>query len=379
MATTPWGDPSAPDIVQAAAIVLAVLSPVTVGAILMFRLPRNAIGRVLLVSGLMLALNIGTTGLAQYGLVSHPGSVPGAIWVAVFSEVTWVPFMVGLALYLPLLFPSGRLPSPRWRPVAVLGLVAIGISTLQNAFSPFAPGTFPPEVVNPLAVGGPVADLLSLLGAVLTILGLSLLPMAAASIVLRYRGAAGIERQQLKWLAAVGALVGVALVVGLVTGSDTTGIGGTVAKIAWLVVILGFGLMPVTIGLAILRYRLYELDRLVSRTITYGILTIVVGSLFLAFVFGFQAVLVSITQSNSLAVAGSTLLVFSMFQPLRRRIQRSVDRRFNRSGYDADRTVAALAGRLRDEVDPAQLAALITGMVSQSVEPASVSLWLRRS
>ena len=203
--------------------------------------------------------------------------------------------------------------------------------------------------------------------------------MAAASIVLRYRGAAGIERQQLKWLAAVGALVGVALVVGLVTGSDTTGIGGTVAKIAWLVVILGFGLMPVTIGLAILRYRLYELDRLVSRTITYGILTIVVGSLFLAFVFGFQAVLVSITQSNSLAVAGSTLLVFSMFQPLRRRIQRSVDRRFNRSGYDADRTVAALAGRLRDEVDPAQLAALITGMVSQSVEPASVSLWLRRS
>ena len=170
MATTPWGDPSAPDIVQAAAIVLAVLSPVTVGAILMFRLPRNAIGRVLLVSGLMLALNIGTTGLAQYGLVSHPGSVPGAIWVAVFSEVTWVPFMVGLALYLPLLFPSGRLPSPRWRPVAVLGLVAIGISTLQNAFSPFAPGTFPPEVVNPLAVGGPVADLLSLLGAVLTIL-----------------------------------------------------------------------------------------------------------------------------------------------------------------------------------------------------------------
>jgi hypothetical protein len=194
--------------------------------------------------------------------------------------------------------------------------------------------------------------------------------------VIRYRRAAGIERAQLKWFALVMAISLPALLVRFsLYGND--GVELIVSNVALLVAYAGFALLPVAIGIAILRYRLYEIDRLISRTISYGVLTAIVGGLFGGFILVFQAVLAPVTGSNELAVAGSTLLVFALFQPLRRRVQRLVDRRFNRSRYDAERTVAAFAGRLRDEVDLDALKLEILATVTRAVEPTTVALWLR--
>jgi hypothetical protein len=369
--TEPSGNGNDP--VTNAVVTLAVLSLETVGAILVIRLPRNLIGWLLLACGFLIAFNLGTSGVADYGLNVHPGSVPGAIWLVVLSGLTWMPFSVGLGFYLPLLYPSGHLLSPRWRPVAFLGVVAIVFSTAQNALAPFTPGAFPPADQNPLAIGGPVGDLAALLGAASKVYGVFALPLAAASLVIRYRRASGIERQQLRWLAAVGIIVGPALVVAI-----TAGITGEaeVANAAWLIVLVGFALLPIAIGVAVLRYRLYEIDRLISRTVAYGLLTAIVGGLFVGLILVFQAVLAPVTRSNELAVAGSTLVVAALFQPLRRRLQRLVDRRFNRARYDTERTVATFAARLRDEVDLKTLRAEVLATVAETVEPSSVSLWL---
>jgi hypothetical protein len=145
----------------------------------------------------------------------------------------------------------------------------------------------------------------------------------------------------------------------------------------WTIAASSFALIPLAIGVAVMRYRLYEIDRVISRTISWAILTVLVAGLFVAFVLALQALLAPVTQSNELAVAGSTLLVASLFQPFRRRVQRLVDGRFNRSRYDAERTVAAFAARLRDEVDLESLRAEILATVSATVEPSSVKLWLR--
>ena len=145
----------------------------------------------------------------------------------------------------------------------------------------------------------------------------------------------------------------------------------------YLIAFGGFALLPVAIGIAVLRYRLFEIDRLISRTISYGVLTAIVAGLFVGFILVFQAVLAPLTQSNELAVAASTLLAATLFQPLRRRVQRLVDRRFNRTRYNAEQTVAVFASRLRDEVDLEALRAAIISTVSAAVEPSSVSIWLR--
>jgi len=158
---------------------------------------------------------------------------------------------------------------------------------------------------------------------------------------------------------------------------QATGLAGVVGNVAGAVAYGGFALLPVAIGIAILRYKLYEIDRLISRTISYGVLTAIVAGLFVGFILVFQAVLAPVTGSNELAVAGSTLLAAALFQPIRRRVQRLVDRRFNRSRYDAEQTVAAFAARLADEVDLDQLRAEILATVTATVEPSSISLWLR--
>ncbi len=190
----------------------------------------------------------------------------------------------------------------------------------------------------------------------------------------RLRRARGVERAQLRWLVWSMAFIVVGFIVGLVGDSIfVNGLGGAV----WLPAIVAFCLPPVAIGIAILRYRLYEIDRIISRTISYGVVTLVLASLFVIVVLAAQAVLGPLTGSSTIAVAGSTLLVATLFQPIRRRVQRLVDRRFNRNRYDADRTVAAFAGRLRDEVDLEALRAEILATVSEAVEPSAVSLWLR--
>jgi hypothetical protein len=198
--------------------------------------------------------------------------------------------------------------------------------------------------------------------------------IGVGSMVVRLRQARGVERAQLRWLVWSMAFIVVGFIIGLVGDAlFVNGLDGAV----WLPAIVAFALPPLAIGIAVLRYRLYEIDRLISRTIAYGLLTLLLGSLFVAVILALQALVAPFTGSNELAVAGSTLLVAALFQPLRRRVQRVVDRRFNRSRYDAERTVAALATRLRDEVDLDAVRADLLATVDATLEPASASLWLR--
>lgn len=361
------------------ALPIAGITSLSMGGVLVTRLPQHRVGWLLWIIGMSIAITVVTQALADRGLNGAPGSVPGAVWFA------WVSSWAGeLALFvplilLPLLYPTGRPPSPRWRPVEFAGVGAIAAWAIGAAIGQFDPGTYPSGVENPLAIGGRVADLLTLLPAVLDPLSLVLLALALISLVVRYRRAAGVERQQIRSFAFVGAFAIVALLVAGGGSGSASGVVATVDALAWFVSISAIALMPVAIGLAILRYRLYEIDRLISRTIGYGVVTAILATLFAGGVLGLQAVLAPFTGSNTLAVAGSTLLVAALFQPLRRRIQRLVDRRFNRASYDAERTVTTFAGRLRDEVDLEALEAEITATVSRTVEPVSVALWVRQS
>jgi hypothetical protein len=253
------------------------------------------------------------------------------------------------------------------------------LALIQAAFSPFSPGSTPPGMRNPLAVSGALASVLSLMSAAASLAAVVCFPLAAASLVVRYRRASGVERAQLRWFAAVAALIGVSFALGLSTSSATSGVLVLVSNVAWSCLFIGLALLPLAIGIAVLRYRLYEIDRLVSRSIGWGVLTVILGSVFVGLVLGLQTLLAPFTGSNELAVAASTLLVFSLFQPVRRRVQGLVDRRFNRARYDAQAAVDAFAERLRDEVDLEILQGSLLRLVEATLEPKASGLWLRES
>ena len=299
---------------------LAALSLALVGAVLVTRLPRSPIGWLLWAGGLLFG---GADGLS----VLPTGAGATTPWVTWLGNLCWVPALVLVALFLPLVFPTGRLPSPRWRLVVALGLAALVVSELQAAFTPFSPGSAPPGVQNPLALGGTLASLLDLGSGAATATGVVCIPLAVASLVWRYRRATGMERAQLRWFAAAAAIVGVALAVALPLGNSTSGILLVVSNVAWLVLLVGLALLPVAIGIAILRYRLYEIDLLLNRTAVYGSVT----ALLLVAVGGanilLQRIAESVTGQHSDLVAvalGAGAAV--TFSPLRRRMRPLVDR-----------------------------------------------------
>ena len=355
----------------------AAMSAVTMGAILVARLTHHPVGWILFVSGLVGVIGFGATNLAEYGLVIAPGHVPGAIWLEWISAWTWAPYLIPMAWLLPLVFPTGRLPSIRWRPVAAIAVACVVLTAAQAALTPFTDAQLPASVQNPLLVTGSGTIVLSVILIVVLACGVVTLPAIAWSVANRYRRGSSLERQQLKWFVAAVALLVPPLLVGLLLSGTYTGVLDVVSTVAWQLVFIGLILLPLAIGIAVLRYRLYEIDRLISRTIAYGLLTLLLGTLFVAVILALQALVAPFTGSNELAVAGSTLLVAALFQPLRRRVQRLVDRRFNRSRYDAERTIAALAVRLRDEVDLDAVRADLLATVDAALEPASASLWLR--
>jgi hypothetical protein len=190
-------------------------------------------------------------------------------------------------------------------------------------------------------------------------------------VVVRFRRSRGVERQQLKWLASVAAVAAPALVVAIRSS-------GSVSDVAWFVVLLSLGLLPIAIGIAILRYRLYDIDRIISRTLAYAVLTAVLAAVYLVGFLGLQSALTPFTENGGpVAVAASTLAVFALFQPVRRRIQTIVDRRFYRSRYDAAREIESFAARVRDEVEVDRLAVALSITLERTMQPASASIWLR--
>jgi hypothetical protein len=362
---------------------MAVVGYAFVGALVAARKPANAIGWILLVTGIALALGA----LLDANLMLEDAfarELSG--WL---SEWTWYVWLTLAGVFLPLLFPTGRLLSPRWRPVLWLSVAALACSVLGSAFDPgrLAVDSAVP-VQNPFGIGGPVGDampVLSRLGDVLA--GIAFL-LAAISLVLRFRRSHGIERQQLKWFAYVGMLaatgLGIAMaqvLFGAQPGEDTEGgwlevLGAVGWFTALFAIVVG---IPVATGMAILRHRLYDIDVVINRTLVYGALTATLAGAYLGSVLLLQLALSPLTEDSGLAIAGSTLAVAALFRPARARIQDQVDRRFYRSKYDAAHTIERFGARLRDEVELDSLSAELRGVVAETMQPAHVSLWLREA
>jgi hypothetical protein len=349
---------------------LFVLAFSTVGALVASRQPGNPVGWLFCAASLLAGISFAGQFYADYALVAEPGAAPGgrlALWLSVWLIA---PALSALTLFA-VLFPNGRLLTPRWRLVAWAAL-ASGVA-LAGSLA-FQPGTLDdrnfPGVRNPAGIPG-AGGAIEVVETVAVGLALGALLAAVASLVVRFRRAVGVERQQLKWIAFSGALAAAGLVAVLpITASPWDDVVFVIAFLSTLGV-------PISAGLAILRYRLYDIDLVVNRTLVYGTLTALLAGTYLGFVLLLQLALGPVTEGNELAVAVSTLAVAALFRPARRRIQGVVDRRFYRRKYDATQMLEAFSTRLRDEVELETLAADLRGVVVETVQPAHVSLWLR--
>jgi hypothetical protein len=340
-----------------------------VGTIIVAHRPGNAVGWIFSAIGLLTAAGVLATEYAARANLGRPGAPPGAVLAAWYASWWWYPTLALVLVFVPLLFPTGRLLSARWRPVAVAAAVAtMGITALSALTPTLIDENY--TVRNPIGLAWVQDPEESAVGAVLS--GLLLVCMVAAglSLVLRLRRSRGVERQQLKWFTYAGAL----LIVSLLATDYLLPEGADVEVLTGLIV----ALVPVGAGIAILRYRLYDIDRLINRTLVYGTLTAVLGVVYAAVVLvlgqGFGGMG---GDPPSWAVAGATLAVAALFQPARRRTQAVVDRRFNRRRYDVAKTIEAFSARLREEIDLDTLSAELLAVVDQTTQPTRVSLWLR--
>jgi len=365
----PFTDPAAANVRDLA--LSAVFA--AVGLVLAAKRPRNVVGWLLLGVALSLALNVLFVRYSIYGLLAHPGSLPGATVTAALGSSAWVILISSLAL-LFLTFPHGRLPSSRWW-IAVWALAVIDTVTwVGNTLVP-GPLTRPMNHYdNLLGIGalGPHRAALSTPGYLLVLIFVA----SAVSLVQRFRRAQGDERQQYKWFTFAAALFPVAMVgvqsLDAVYGQASTAdaIGSTITGIVATAI-------PIATMIAVLRYRLYEIDRIVSRAVVYGVLTVVLGGIYVGLVLASEAVFASVARGSSVAVALSTLIVAGLFLPVRRRVQRLVDRRFNRSKIDAEAMLAQFGTRLQHEADLDTLLSDVRSVVAEALAPAHVSLWLR--
>ena len=352
-----------------------------VGALIASRRPRNAIGWILLAEGL-LWMFLGMTD--YYGLygVARPGSVPFPVGVAAVNNFMWVPAVGLLGTYVFLLFPDGRLPSRRWRPLAWLsGTVIVLVSVLVG----LTPGGLQNlgGIRNPYALEGyPWLETVAYI--VLPLLPLCMLA-SVISLVMRYRRSRGEERQQIKWIAFAASFVGLLYLIAMVCAFIfPSGAWFQAGSPLWLdllgyAALSSFTLVPVAIGFAVLRYRLYEIDIIINRTLVYGSLTISLALVYVGLVVSLQYVFRALAGGDSqLVIVTSTLAIAALFNPLRRRNQSFIDRRFYRRKYDARKTLEEFSARLREETDLDSLSEDLVGVVRETVRPARVSLWLRQ-
>jgi hypothetical protein len=359
-------------------VLLVILS--TIGALIVARRPANRIGWSFVAAGFGLALQGFAIQYAIYALLTDPGALPGAAWLAWISTWLTIPAIFSAFAALLLVFPTGRLLSPRWRPVAwmMVGWI-VGVAVGNFTSSPDAYL----GVKAPVRLNGAAGQIMITIGSLAWLLAILAIPAAAASLVVRFRRSRGQERQQLKWLAYAAAMLALGVLgTGLISILDQLGwIRPQFTRPVWTVLggvaILGVTGLPVTAGIAILKYRLYEIDRLINRTLVYGLLTALLAAVYAGLVLTLGQLLGR--QNSSLAVAGATLAVAALFQPGRRRIQQAVDRRFNRRRYDTARTIEAFAARLRDQIDLDTLSTELVAVVDQTMEPTQVSLWLQPS
>jgi MFS family permease len=348
---------------------VAAVITVTVGAVLASRRPRHPVGWLLLAQTVVLLAAAAAAQYVAWGLLAPGGAFPATRQVALYYSAATGGGLILLGFVL-LLTPTGRLPSPRWR-WAARTMVAVPLGVLVVV-------TLAPGPVDPYQqlLAGPF-DVRGLNGVLLVVNQLALVfttltvAACAGSLVVRFRRTRGVERQQLRWVALAAALMVPAAVVAL-AGMALAATDVVIWAItAWLA-----GL-PLAIGAAVLRYRLYDLDRIISRTLAYGLLSVLLGDGYAAVVLGLGQLLGR--DSSSLVVAAATPAAAAVFQPTRRRIQQAVDRRFNRRRHDAAQRIAAFSDHLREQVDLDALTAELLVVVDQTMQPTGVSLWLRPS
>ena len=347
---------------------VALLTFPVVGAIVAARRPENAIGWLFCAAGAIFAASSLAHGWATYALSVRPDPLPGAVTAAWLNAWLFLPAIFGTPQLLFLLFPTGRPLSPRWRAAVWLAVAAITVQTVGSALVPGPLVDAPVDgIENPVGVGA--GDVVAQLGWLLTLAGIV---VAAASLFVRFRRARGEERLQLKWFVLAAAIFATSCIVAgfAFTAEDELPLLGQ------LLIVAAFATIPVAAAIAILRYRLYEIDRVINRALVYGGLTATLAAGYLGCVLLAQLV---IGADSELTVAVSTLAMAALFRPARARIQATVDRRFYRRRYDAALTLEAFGSRLRDQLDLDALGADLRGVVHDTVQPTHVSLWLRRS
>jgi hypothetical protein len=349
-----------------------------VGGVIEWRRPGHAIGRLMMLAGPLYGfVSAAWTTANLLRPLIDPTAYEVFSWAAV--HLSW-PAVALITGWIPLLFPTGSLPGRRWRVPAAVVLTMLVVGLIASALRPGAIAGS--ELVNPFGVAGwpvilqPVVDAVPV--AVLASLLLGVLAMIA-----RYRRGDRVVRLQIRWFVTAVAIVPLSLVAMLIEvalraagGKGADAPNGLISALVSYAAILA---LPIAIGIAVTRYRLYEIDRLISRTIGWALVTGVLVAVFGATVIGLQAILDRVMQGQTLAVAASTLVAFALFQPVRRRVQAFVDRRFDRARYDGDRTAAAFATRLRDQVDLATLGGDIASVVDTALRPNAVGLWIRPS
>jgi hypothetical protein len=337
------------------------------------RRPENPVGWLLCLSGVATGTSTFASQYAIYALLAEPSSLPAGeamAWIAAWM----LPIMNGVQVFYLLLFPTGRLPSRRWRWLAWVTVAYVLVGVITAAFSPGAYLSALGPIRNPLGIEG----FTQFYKAVVYTMSPALFFAVALSLFIRLRRAVGVERQQLKWLAyAAGGLVVVAVLIIISIAIDTPRWYEWVANAINVAVTPG---VPISIGIAILRYRLYDIDIIINRTLVYGSLTLMLALVYFGGVTATQALFRALTgeeQQPQLAIIVSTLVIAALFTPLRRRIQSFIDRRFYRRKYDAQKTLEAFSSKLRDATDLEALSEDLEGIVRETMQPAYISLWLR--
>jgi len=344
-----------------------------VGALIAFRRPQNPIGWICLAVGLLWALITLIEDYTVYGLAA-PGSVPFPVGIFALTAWMWVPAVGLFGIYLLLLFPEGRLPNRKWRPLGWLFGVEMVLLSVVVFLTP-GPLLGLGGARNPFGLEGLpwVADAQWVLIPLLPVCILA----SALSLVLRYRRSAGEVRQQIKWIAFAASFFGLVFLSHVVRSLVLPEVAPALTQ---YVTILSFAGVPAAIGFAVLRYRLYDIDVVINRALVYGSLTVTLALVYFGGVTTTQAVFRVLTgqqEQPQLAVVVSTLAIAALFNPLRRRVQSFIDRRFYRKKYDAAKTLEAFSARLRDETDLERLGEHLTGAVGEAMQPAYISLWLR--
>lgn len=354
-----------------------------IGALIVSRRPGNTVGWIFCAIGLGTAATSFSAGYVQHALATYADAQVATGLVDVMGNTVW-PLNLGLGSVLLFLFPDGRLPSRRWRFVLWLNVAAIVVSSLSALFHPGSMEHVNGKglVPNPIGIPG-AGPLLDAVNNLAQSLFAWLALVAVISVIVRYRRSAGTQRQQIKWF-AFGATLLVVFILGgiaLVQAVTPSGQDFSNSFIGNMGFVLGFVMLPVGAGIGVLRYRLYDIDLIINRTLVYGSLTLILAAVYFAGVIGAQAVMQALTgqtKPQPVLIVGSTLLIAALFSPLRRRVQRLIDRRFFRAKSDAVYTLEQFAVTLRGELNLAELNAHLVGVVEETMQPAQVSLWLNR-